>query len=171
MARTSRAERWIVSEKYTVPPLVSEEVWDKAQATLASQKKGKRGPRKASQWLKGFVVCGRCGQPMWAIDAEATSRVPRSYFCKTRADGGPNNSTGCRWHRLRAEIVEEILSRYLNETRPVVQASLREQRENVLEPLVKEISEKNENCPDILPHEEVFEASFREQEVVPQMVS
>jgi hypothetical protein len=61
--KRTEADQIQSEEQFT--PIIEQEVFDKAQAKLAAAKKrAYRTPNTVHLWLKGFVVCGKCGKPM-----------------------------------------------------------------------------------------------------------
>ena len=78
---------------------------------------------------------------MHANASDKGSNVP-SYFCATYNRYGNNNPTGCRCHRVRAEVVEQIVQQYVEETHErigklMMAASKRDT--SLLEPIVGEL--------------------------------
>lgn len=90
---TAYKGEWIADKTHnlvvTVPPIVDEDLWNRAQAALALT--GHRGLRRTKHdyLLEGLGVCGICGAPMgirsrvW--DARHNGRhVPAAYMCRSR---------------------------------------------------------------------------------------
>ena len=106
---------WIAPTKAEFAAIVRPDLFNEVQRKLqvASEKHGKsRSPRVASFWLRNFLVCGKCGKAMRAWNEKGW----RSYFCSTYGTYGKVNPTGCRCHRVRADLIEKIVLDYLEET-------------------------------------------------------
>lgn len=101
-------------------PIVPLETWDKVQAKIEANKKGKRAPAQvADLWLKTFLVCGKCGKPMRACKPQPRMEFG-TYFCGTYGTYGKENPTGCRSHRVKHSILEALVNQYLEEAAPKV---------------------------------------------------
>jgi DNA invertase Pin-like site-specific DNA recombinase len=112
-----RRERkdWIAPAQPQFPAIIEKKLFDEVQAKLkaSSEKHGKtRTRRVASFWLRGLLFCGKCRKPMRAWNEPGW----RTYFCGTYGTYGKHNPTGCRCHRVRAEVIEGIVMEYLEET-------------------------------------------------------
>ncbi len=91
-----------------VPPLVSPEVWEKAQEKLAHIRRLWAGKGKRSYLLSGLLTCGDCGLPMAGVFASFWGERKRRYTC-ARSRPGPR---GCRPAKfVAAEVLEEIVWR------------------------------------------------------------
>ena len=119
--RQRRREDFVQAEEPAFEPIVPREVWDKVERKLdeaknANEGKGaKKGPRSPELWLRGFLVCGRCGKPMRGWHPRNDKYLWKSYFCGTYGDYGAKNPTGCKLHRVKAELLEQVAERYLEE--------------------------------------------------------
>ena len=111
-------------------PIVSEEIWQKVQAKIKGTSFAANGRRsRASRtehnselWLRPYIYCGKCGKPMWSNTPVSTDvrkgLTYASYRCSTHGIHGKENPTGCRCHRVKAELVNSIVEEYLDETAP-----------------------------------------------------
>ena len=104
-------------------PIVAVEVFEQAQQKLESRSRSYRekvpttkAPRVAAFWLRNLLVCAGCNAPMRAWNAQGTKAPYRSYFCGKYGTLGRNNPTGCRSNRVKAELLESLVDRYLEET-------------------------------------------------------
>ncbi len=94
-----------------VPPLVTEEVWNIAQARLKTNKHVK--PLKQGEFLlQGMIKCGACG---YTFRAERNNNV-RCYMCRGKMkskhlDGSPR----CKSPNLKAEWLENEVWRRISE--------------------------------------------------------
>ena len=63
-------------------PMVDPETFDRAQAKLvAAKSRAYRAPRTAFLWLRGFVVCAKCGKPMRGLSGNAHNGLQPGYIC------------------------------------------------------------------------------------------
>ena len=119
--RQRRREDFVQAEQPAFEPIVPREVWDKVQRKLDEAKKAnegkgaKKGPRSPELWLRGLLVCGRCGKPMRGWHPRNDKYLWKSYFCGTYGNYGAKNPTGCKLHRVKAEVLEQVAERYLEE--------------------------------------------------------
>ena len=125
----------IRSEEQEFSPIIDEAVFDKAQAKLAAAKKRTyRTPNNAQMWLKGLVVCGKCGKPMRIAQAH--------YVCSNYSRFGARS--GCGHFSVEHELVETLVLDYLTIAKPKVKALLDASTADNLEaakPLLTAISE------------------------------
>lgn len=98
-------------------PIVPVELWAKAQEKLErGRRPGKRRHSSTSAlWLSGILYCKRCGKPMRCSMAKGTQRLEPNYFCATYGKYGRNNPSGCRCHRVKADVIHSIIESYLKE--------------------------------------------------------
>lgn len=121
LGRYRAADDYLQPNKPLFKPIVDHKTWDKVQAKMDA---AKQGPKRAAQtddlYLKPFLVCGQCGQPMRASRGSFGSRLFPSYFCGTYGTYGKNNPTGCHCHRVKHDLVEKIVVDYVKEFAPKV---------------------------------------------------
>ncbi|WP_296616748.1 recombinase family protein [Sphingomonas sp.] len=110
-------EEWICQ---SVPPIISEETFQRVQTKLALQAPANFAPRlvNGNPLLSGLVICGGCGSPMRRL----TAKYGRfAYFrCGTRARTGscPGGTTaGINEAQLDALVMEALLDRLLTAER------------------------------------------------------
>lgn len=78
---------WIADKRRNavvrIPAIITEETWQRVQASLAAH--GKRGLRRTRHvyLLEGLAVCGRCGEPI-AIRSATGGNVAAAYICRAR---------------------------------------------------------------------------------------
>jgi DNA invertase Pin-like site-specific DNA recombinase len=121
-ARRRPREQWILPARPLYDPLVDPAVFDRAAALLAGRPAARRAPRSEGLWLSGLVYCGRCGRPMVGWNTPADRSCPRSYACGSYRRLGKANPHGCRHHRVKADLLEALVDRYLEETGRVIEA-------------------------------------------------
>lgn len=115
--RTRDPQDWWQPEERAFDPIVPVELFNQVQTKMkeSSEKHNNRNhrpPRTASFWLRGLLVCERCGEPMRAWNSPGY----RSYFCGTYGTYGKVNPTGCRSNRVKADLLESIVEVYIEET-------------------------------------------------------
>ena len=118
--RSRKKRDWWQPLERQFDPIVSPDLFNRVQETLASRAEAYRRtnappPQCVSMWLRGVLVCGRCGKTMHASASNKGRNVP-SYFCSTYNQYGRNNPTGCRCHRVRAHVIDELVRKYLQES-------------------------------------------------------
>lgn len=88
-----------------VPRIISDEIWEKAQARLAGAKKTSNGAKRL-YILTGKLVCGRCGGAMTGSSQRrvAGGEPYHYYVCATRS-----NSRKCDKKAVRAELIERLV--------------------------------------------------------------
>ncbi|MDI3317272.1 MAG: recombinase family protein [Bacillota bacterium] len=101
-------EEWI---PVPVPALVSEAVWEEAQAVLDRAARLWRGGKEA-YLLRGLLRCGHCGLPMAGSPRTSWGRRRRAYTCRRHQAGV--KAPGCG-RAVWAEEVEEGVWRWLLE--------------------------------------------------------
>ncbi len=106
-------------------PMVSPKVFDKAQAKLAASKgRVRRAPKTASLWLRGFVVCAKCGKPMRGLSGNPGNGLQPGYLCAEYGRWGKRAPSGCGHFRVEHELLESLVLDYLTQTAPQVKALL-----------------------------------------------
>lgn len=82
---------WTVDKRrklvITVPPIVTEELWQRAQAALLKHKKRGLRRTKHTYLLEGLARCGSCGSPILIRSATISFRGtpnPAAYVCRRR---------------------------------------------------------------------------------------
>ena len=143
--RRDQSDWWRCPDQH-FEPIIAPELFNRVQQKLRDSAEkyrnpSRRPPRTAQMWLKGILVCGRCGMVMHANASDKGSNVP-SYFCSTYNRYGNNNPTGCRCHRVRAEVVEKIVQQYVEETHERIAKLMKaaDKRDtSLLEPVVGEL--------------------------------
>ena len=84
-------------------PLIDRDTWQRANAVLAAHSKAKERDRKHHHYLKGSLVCGRCGSALSYVKARGKKGGIYWYFaCLSRM-----RRTGCDLPYLAAEQVED----------------------------------------------------------------
>ena len=105
-------------------PMMAPEVFNLAQAKLAAtQKRAYQAPKTASLWLRGFVVCAKCGKPMRGLSGGENGFRP-GYLCAEYGRWGKRAPSGCGHFRIDHELLEGIVLDYLTQTAPEIKALL-----------------------------------------------
>ena len=118
--RSNKPDREVIGAD--IEPLVSEEVWDAAQATLAANritpKNGKR-----TYLLRGLIVCGICGlhycgcsnrgTAWYRCDGQLVERGPIEGRCPAKSVKGPELEPAVwddieRWLRNPGDLIHEL---------------------------------------------------------------
>ena len=91
-----------------VTALVDEDIWDRAQAQLASNRNlSERGNRK--YLLRGFITCSDCGAAYWGM-----YRSHRYYRCSSQfSSNKASTGTSCDAKMIPADAVEQEVWDYL----------------------------------------------------------
>jgi len=96
------------------PPVIAPEVFKKAQTKLAATKKrAYRAPKNAHLWLKGFLVCSRCGKPMRAQSGNKRNGLAPGYICAEYGRWGSRAPSGCGHFRVEHDMIEAVVLEYL----------------------------------------------------------
>jgi hypothetical protein len=101
--------------------LIDQATFDAAQAKLQTLRRlGRKAPRNARLFLAGLVFCGHCQarQAGWT-EKDGTLSYTCSSFRKSRA-----NPANCRLHRVRHDVLMDLIKRYLAETGQTIEALL-----------------------------------------------
>lgn len=144
--RVRKQEDWIGPDKLVYPPIVPVETFNKVQRKLSlgrlANRSKPRSPRVASFWLRNIVYCAGCNRPMRAWNENHGTNTYRSYFCANYGQYGINNPTGCRANRVKADLLEGLVERYLEETQEKIVRLLRRKPDDPLEHFTGELGEK-----------------------------
>ncbi|MBW3598719.1 MAG: zinc ribbon domain-containing protein, partial [Planctomycetes bacterium] len=133
---------YLKPEKPAFKPLVDRDTWDRVQTKIAAAKQGpKRSAKTDELWLKPFLICGQCGLPMRASKGGEGTRLWPSYYCGSYGTHGRDNPTGCRCHRVRHSVIEELVTGYVKQHAPLVADLLKATQTGNLE-LAKPILER-----------------------------
>ena len=92
---------WIVTE-HAHEAIVSEEIWDKVQATYASRR-GRSDKAGRVHALSGLLACPDCGKK---LKLKTAKNARACYVCRTYADLGKKY---CSSHRIDEETLERLL--------------------------------------------------------------
>jgi hypothetical protein len=127
----------IKPEKQEFGPIIEQEMFDEAQVKLtAAKKRTYRAPNTVAMWLKGFVVCGKCGKPM---------RISAGhYLCSSYCRFGTRS--GCGHFRVEHDEIESLVLDYLVEVAPKLKALMDGSTADNLEaarPILDAIAETN----------------------------
>ncbi len=103
------AHEWGKADKVSLPvtPLVSEEVWDKAQEALRLNAKASRGNSKRDYLLKSLIRCGFRDRSMTGIMAESKGGKIAYYRCVGKVD--PYQPVKCGGRYPNAERIENLV--------------------------------------------------------------
>lgn len=155
--RTRDPSDYVQPAQREFEPIVPVPLWDKVQAKFARIQAGltpaqrKKAPRQDMEelWLAGFLYCGHCGKPMRRNLAKGTYRLKPNYFCATYGTFGQSNPTGCRCHRVHADLLHDMVDSYL-ETVPFKAEELRQAPESLLRLVLGFYREQNLAADQVL---------------------
>lgn len=116
--RRRDSKDFIVSNNQEFEPFITKETFDLAQSKMGKSGQGsaKRGPSDASLWLRGLLVCGKCGKPMYSQPANGGNKG--GYCCSTYVRYRRINPTGCKCHRILHEPVEKAVMEWVSKFAP-----------------------------------------------------
>ncbi|MCA9071747.1 MAG: recombinase family protein, partial [Planctomycetaceae bacterium] len=141
--RTRAKSDYVFPKRPVFEPIVPVELFNEVQRKLEESSKrysekvpSPRSPRTASFWLKNFLFCSGCLKVMraWNANPNRPSKY-RSYYCGTYGTYGKDNPTGCRSNRVKAELLEGIVDRYLCETHQHISKLIQMQSEKEIDTL------------------------------------
>jgi DNA invertase Pin-like site-specific DNA recombinase len=142
MGRAREAADYIMPDKQVFKPIVPVALFNKVQTKLQAESANwkekcpkPRSPRTVSLWARNIVFCPTCDKPMRCWNTDGKGNPYRSYFCPNYGTYGKNNPTGCKSNRVKAEVIEAILERYLEETQEKIARLLTAHGEQSLEAL------------------------------------
>jgi DNA invertase Pin-like site-specific DNA recombinase len=123
--------------------LIDRHTWERVQARLAGKHRPEKAPRNPALWLAGLLYCGHCGRRLAGWHQKSDKTAPLSYCCANYRQYGKANPFGCQLHRVRAEVIEQLLERYLEESGQRLETLLRvEQEDQLLDALCTETDAK-----------------------------
>ncbi|MDA7979542.1 MAG: recombinase family protein [Pirellulales bacterium] len=119
MGRRREQSDWWQPDEPIFDPLVPVDLFNRVQDKIRESselhsRKDRKPPQTARMWLKEFLVCARCGKGMHANASTKSGNIP-SYFCSQYNKHGNKNESGCRCHRVKAEVLEEIVMTYVHD--------------------------------------------------------
>src|SRR3982750_321765 len=106
-------EQWIA---ISVPALVDQEMWDRAQAQLARNAAlSFRHNARHSYLLRCLLTCGFCGLAMYGVTRPATARKPpRQYYeCHGKDCVLSARTAACPSRSVRAEEIEDAVREHV----------------------------------------------------------
>lgn len=80
-AKPTPRDEWIALPDDITPAIVTAEIWDAAQARLATNEGADTRNKARPYLLRGLLVCAVCGQKMYSA---AESKGRRAYRCRSR---------------------------------------------------------------------------------------
>lgn len=93
-------------------PIVDFRVFSIAQENRKKRTKSNyRGQKKYDNFYSGFLFCGDCGSPMFAMSRKDLSPA---YTCGTYHRRGLN---GCTSHHIRTDVLDELLKQYVRKVK------------------------------------------------------
>ena len=93
-------------------PIVDFRVFSIAQENRKKRTKSNyRGQKKYDNFYSGFLFCGDCGSPMFAMSRKDLSPA---YTCGTYHRRG---LSGCTSHHIRTDVLDELLKQYVRKVK------------------------------------------------------
>ena len=106
-------------------PMVDVKVFERAEARLAAAKtRSYRVPKIAHLWLRGFVVCAKCGKPMRGLSGNPRNGLEPGYICAEYGRWGTRAPSGCGHYRIDHDLLEGVVLDYLVQVAPQVKSLL-----------------------------------------------
>lgn len=147
-----------------VPPLVTREIWERANQQVTRNQHRPKGNAKRVYLLRGLIVCGTCGETFTGQTLHRPGRKAHIYYrCNSRSRTHLPPAERCRMRTIQAERLEEHVwmrvkqySRHpgeaLDEARRQLAARL-EQTQTLVEQekhLTQQLAEKHAKREEIL---------------------
>ena len=101
---------WII-EEYAHEPLVTKELWEKANAVRKQGPRKLRGPHQSPYLLSGLMVCGSCGFNFQGQSPRSKGKRYHRYVC-----GGYNDKRICDFVLVRRDGVEDFVLQSIRTT-------------------------------------------------------
>jgi hypothetical protein len=152
-ARRHAPSDQIRPERDEFKPMVNVEVFDRAQAKLAATKtRAYKAPKTASLWLRGVVVCAKCGKPMRGLSGNPGNGLEPGYLCAEYGRWGLRAPSGCGHYRVEHDLRESLVLDYLTQTAPQVKQLLDATKADNLDaarPLLEAIKNTGRHLDDV----------------------
>lgn len=105
---------WGIKESFTlsVPKIVPDETWQKAQDCLIMNAKANPRNSKRHYLLKSLIKCGLCRRSMVGITVKSKGLTHSYYRCISRSD--PHTNIHCTSRYPRADWIESLIWRTLS---------------------------------------------------------
>lgn len=102
-------EEWIIHEN-RIPPIVTKEVWEKANKILESKRTYKNNANMIGRFtglypLSGKIICGKCGRKYY--HTKYKTMKDSVWECQGYRVYGKNNPNGCDNHKVSFSLLEE----------------------------------------------------------------
>jgi DNA invertase Pin-like site-specific DNA recombinase len=126
--------------------IIDPDTWGRVQARLARHEV-RRVPRREQLWLAGLVYCAGCGKPMIATSGSPRHRKRPHFYCQTyKSFMGRNSPTGCGKNNAPAEVIEELVERYLAEAQVTAETLVKaETNPALLRPFLEKYWSESDN--------------------------
>ena len=90
-------------------PLITEALFDQVQRVRETRHTSREKPRVWSQYLKGSVYCGQCGEPLsFAKSRNRTGKVYDFFYCL----GRQNMKNGCTFRAIQVHQLEDLVAEH-----------------------------------------------------------
>jgi DNA invertase Pin-like site-specific DNA recombinase len=95
-------------------PIIDRETWDRVQRKLKGRRERPAPPRRDDLWLRGLLVCGKCGRTM---NTFRQGKTIKGYICGSYYRYSQTRSkqefTGCARNWVPHEEVEKLVAKHL----------------------------------------------------------
>jgi site-specific DNA recombinase len=89
--------------------LISEALFDQVQRVREARHTSREKPRVWSQYLKGSVYCGQCGEPLsFAKSRNRTGKIYDFFYCL----GRQNMKNGCTFRAIQVHQLEDLVAEH-----------------------------------------------------------
>ena len=87
-------------------PLITDALFNQVQRVRATRHQSREKPRVWSQYLKGSVYCGQCGEPLsFAKSRNRTGKIYDFFYCL----GRQSMKNGCTFRAIQAHQLEALV--------------------------------------------------------------
>ena len=90
-------------------PLVTEALFEQVQRVRSARHQSGEKPRVWSQYLKGSVFCGRCGEPLSFVKSRNRTGTVYDYFICL---GRQSIKNGCTFRAIQQHQLEDMVAEY-----------------------------------------------------------
>jgi site-specific DNA recombinase len=151
--RRARAPEDAIDLSHTTPAIVSTELWEAAQATLAGRALDQTRNQKQFYLLRGLVFCERCQRRLYTTTGEKRQGIARRYYyCRSKNSFDPDR---CKLlvsaERLEREVWQAVAAIFTSkETIERVRAGLpdweqyQQDRANILRARLAKLEQSRE---------------------------
>ncbi len=108
VCRAIPREDWVEVGHFEHLRIIDDKTWNDAQTKLTNQPTRVKAPTQPDLWLRAFVRCGGCGQPMHGV-AKKGRQLSHKYRCYTYIKNHRTVANACRPNYVSQDLIEEAL--------------------------------------------------------------